>query len=437
MKKKIDLSLFALLLFLASCLNREPVPANTPQNIQAGKYQISGVVTLSPEGVVIPEDTVIVVPPGNSGGLLGINTHPWIKPELLLPIKFHRQYVSSYYFWTGLGGRIKPQPMVQAGTPVAWGLDDVLGNAQKSGCEVLLTIHQTPTWFLDQGRGDGGGDYAPVLAGKSRLDTNNYREYALALRQIAMRYGPTVYPDRLLNVDSSARWTGDRNEKKSGLNLLKWIEPWNESAKWWKIGGAEAGAYFTAEETACLMSICYDYIRPTGVKVVMPALPDYDWPYVMAMDQWFKKNRKDGKWPCDVFSMHHYQNTGNEWGKHPAQWNMAGGCLPAQDKNFGQAKLFADFAHKMGMPFWLSETGFDTGGDSPMQFPGGEMAVGQALEESVLAYYAAGVDAVFLFTAADEPSADNGGLYMTSGLMKGQAKGYAKKQSFAVVAKVA
>jgi hypothetical protein len=434
---KKNLYIFAALLLLSGCLNREPKPASAAQNIQAGKYQISGVVTLSPEGVVIPTDTVVVVPPVSVGAFsLGINTHPWIKPELLLPIKFHRQYISSYYFWTGLGGRIKPQPMVQAGTPVAWGLDDMLANAQKAGCEVLLTIHQTPTWFLDQGRGDGGGDYAPVLAGKNRLDTNSYREYALAMQQIAMRYGPTKYPDRLLNVDSSARWNGDKNVKKSGLNLLKWLQPWNEPPKWWKIGTPEAQAYFSPEETACLMSMCYDYIHPTGVKVAMPPLTDFDFPYVQAMNVWFVKYRKDKKWPCDVMCYNHYLNLGNNLGQHPAQWITPGGCLPAQDRNFPTIKTLVAFGKERGLPVWVTETGYDENGGSPMQFVGTDLQRGEALAETAKAFAAEGVSAVFLFTAADEPSAANGGLYTSCGILKGQAQGYARKPAFSPVAKL-
>jgi len=293
------------------------------------------------------------------------------------------------------------------------------------------------SFFCSFNRGDGGGDYAPVLAGKSRLDTNNYREYALALRQIAMRYGPTKYPDRLLNIDSSARWTGDRNEKKSGLNTLKWLQPWNEPPKWWKIGTPEALAYFSPEETACLMSMCYDYIRPTGVKVVMPCLTDFDFPYVLAMDAWFKKYRKDGKWPCDVMSYNHYLNLGNNYGQHPAQWITPGGCLPSQDRNFPMIKQLVKFGKDRGLPVWITETGYDENGGSPMQFVGSDAERGAALAETAKAFFAEGVEAVFLFTAADEPSAANGGLYTSCGILKGQAQGYARKAAFGPVAKYA
>lgn len=425
------------LLFLLFALCAACVRTDKPQQLQApntaGQYQISGVVALSPTGVVIPPDTVVVVPPVNVGAFsLGINTHPWIKPELLGDIKFHRYYLSSYYAWVGFGGKIKPQPMKQGGTPQAWGLDDILLNEKRLGNETLFTIHQTPDFVTPSGRGDGGGDLPPIKPGASRTDTNSYREYALFLRQIVMRYGSVKYPDRLLNVDTTARWTGDKNELKSGLSLLKYIQFWNEE-KIWKQG---TGEYIEPEAMAAMYSICYDAIVNTdpNMVVISPCISNAYMPYFEAMGKWFAKYRKDGKWPGKVISCNYYLNTGNADGQFLGQWNIGGGCIPAQDKGFFRVKQLADFCTARGKELWICETGYDdeTADQSAMMIRGGETVRANAMIETANAMFAAGVERVIYFTAADEYNAGKT-LYQRSGLTQGQDKGYTKKAAFAPV----
>lgn len=434
---KKNLYIFAALLLLSGCLNRELKPASAaPSNsaatvtIDGRIYNISGHITLS-EGIFVdPADTVVIVPPINARPFsLGINTHPWIKPELLGDIKFHRYYLSSYYAWVGFGGKIKPQPMKQGGTPQAWGLDDILLNEKRLGNETLFTIHQTPDFVTPSGRGDGGGDLPPIKPGSSRTDTNSYREYALFLRQIVMRYGSVKYPDRLLNVDTIARWTGDKNELKSGLNLLKYIQ-FNNEEKIWKQG---TGEYWTPEEMAAEMSICYDMIKATdpNMVVVSPCLSNAYMPYFEALDSWFKKNRKKKDWPCDIISCNYYLNTGNADGQFLGQWNLGGGCLPVQDKGFFRVKQLADFCAARGKRLWITETGFDdeTADQSAMMIRGGETVRANAMIETANAMFAAGVERVIYFTAADEYNAGKT-LYQRSGLMQGQQTGYKQKAAF-------
>ena len=378
-------------------------------------------------GQVEPPDPVEPVePPTETGKRIGINTHPWINPSLLGNIKLHRQYLSSYYFWTGKGGKIKPQPMVQGGTPQAWGLDDILTKAKNEGAEVLFTIHQTPTWLINQNRTDGGGDYLPVEAGESRTNPDSYYEYALMLAQIVARYGRVKYPDDQLEVDLSERWTGDKNEKKSGLNLLKYIQFWNEE-KWWKAGTPE---HVLPEEMAAMMIKCYDFIKKAdpSMIVVSPCISDISMPYFEAMDKVF-----NGVWPCDIISCNYYLNKGND-GRYPATWVLNGGCGPSQDKGFGRVKQLAEFCAKRGKKLWVTECGLDdeTATQSQMSFQGNETARAAALIETANAMFDSGVDAVFFFTAADEYNAGKT-LYQRCGILQGQDKGYAKKASFDIV----
>lgn len=169
------------------------------------------------------------------------------------------------------------------------------------------------------------------------------------------------------------------------------------------------------------------------MQVVMPCLTDLNFGYVMKMDAWFKKHRKDKKWPCDIAAFNHYSNSGNVLNEYPAKWNMAGGVVPALDKSFPQIKPIVAFFKAMGIPVWITETGFDSGGGSPMQYPGGEEARGQAIVETLKAYRAEGVVKVIIFTTADERNAAAGGLYVSSGLFTGELEGYRPKGAFKVV----
>ena len=402
------------------------------------KYHISGDIVLTPYGVVPPVDTIVTPPvdtivtvPPTSDFFVGVNTHPWIDPANTDPIGWLRYYLSSYYFWVGPGGKIKPQPMLQGGTPTAWGLDDILQKA-KGKYKVLFTVHQTPTWLVNEGRTDGGGDNLPVPVGASRTDTNSYREYALMLEQLTMRYGRVPYPDSRLNVDLTARWTGDENVKKSGMNLLTYFQFWNEE-KWWKPEGKENVA---PEEMAAMMSMGYDHIKriDPSMQVVMPCISDLYMPYVQRMDAWFVKYRKDKKWPCDIAAFNHYGNAGNKLGQYPAQWVMSGGVEASKDANFPTINTIVAFFKVRNIPVWITEMGFDTREPSPMFIVGGELAQGTAIVNTAESYRKAGVKGVFIFTTANEPNPSGGGLYMNAGILNEQSKQYSKKAGFQTIA---
>ena len=434
--------IFLFLIAFSGCVKHPPTPAANV-SVNGGKYTISGTVMLTPVDGTAPVDTV-VDPPGPPGivtaDMIGINTHPWHPVKILDPIKCRRIYLSSYYFWLPDG--IKPQPMQQAGTPVAWGIDDCFRNIKSNGGIILACIHQTPEWYRPTGRQDGGGDFAPLKAGLSRSAPASYKDYAEMLFQVTAREGRKVWPLDVLKVSPNARWNGDLNEKKTGMDLLNYIEPWNEPEKWW-LKGSEA--YFAPEETAALMSACYDGHEGTlgkyagiktadaSMKVVMPGLTDYDWPYIQAMDVWFKSNRRDKRWPCDVANLHHYLSSTNRLGVHPQTWGMGSATTPAKDPAFSDVSRFVAFFRAMGLPLWVTETGGDSGSNSQMSY-GSEEAQGAAMVETVKAYAALGVEKVFLYTAADEPGSATGGLWQSSGLLKNQASGYARKKSMDIVA---
>jgi hypothetical protein len=384
-----------------------------------------------------PVDPPPTVP---TGFKMGSNGFPWSPMSLYTGAGL--EWIRCY-FATGWGSRpngLHIQPLWQAGTPEAWGMDDYLQKAKDAGLNVIWCNHQTPEWFRNTGRSDGNNDFAPIPAGAKRDDPVSYKYYASYLFQIAARYGSVKHPDSVLQVDPEARWAGDGNVKKSGLNLLRFLEPWNEE-KWW-LKGTEG--YVEPETMAALMSACYDGhegklgaghgIRTADPQmiVVMPGLTDFDMPYIEAMGDWFQKNRADQEWPCHVLNLHHYSNIGNKPKQHPAQWKNDGGCPPSEDKNFDTVKDMISLADSLGLPTWITEFGYDTKAPSNMRIAGkngksDEQAQSDALVETFKKYREYGVDACFLFNIHDDIGAADGGQFETSGIYSSKATGFIPK----------
>jgi hypothetical protein len=392
----------------------------------------------------IGTDPVIIDPPPpptpSTGFKVGVNGFPWLPHRLLdsVGIRWVRCYFASGWAWRP--GGLFIQPLFQAETEEAHGMDDYLTKARSLGINTLLCIHQTPEWFRNTGRGDGNNNFAPIEKGLPRDNPASYAEYASFLFQIAARYGRVKHADSILRVDTTARWNGDvLNVKKSGLGLLTHIECWNEE-KWWKIGTPEQEAYFEPETMAALMSACYDGHEGklgagVGIKtadpsmiVVMPGLSDYATDYEAKMTAWFSANRIDKSWPCDIMNWHHYSNIGNKAGQYPAQWKESGACLPKHDANFDTILDRVRRSKDIGKKVWLTEFGADRNAPSMMHSKGVGKTDAQFQAEIILrsieAYKEAGVDAVFLFNGCDENSGADGGQFESCGLFTSQADGY-------------
>lgn len=415
--------------------------------IPAQSFQVEIEVdgTIPPTNPPAPPTEPPVIP---SGFKMGSNGFPWSPMSLFVNAGLEWFRV---YFATAWGSRPKGlhiQPMYQAGTPEAWGMDDFLMKAKAAGIKVLWCNHQTPEWFRNTGRSDGNNDYAPIEAGAKRDDPNSYKYYAGYLFQISARYGTVKHPESVLQVDPESRWTGDLTEKKSGLNLLEYMECWNER-KWWnKTSNPES--YIEPETLAAMMSACYDGHEGTmgpgiGIKtadpkmiVVMPGLEDFDFETVNLMDAWFVKNRKDEKWPCDIAQIHHYSNRKQKPRQFPADWENSGGCPPSEDKNFDSVKDMVTYFKAKGLPLWMGEFGYDTKAPSQMHIVGkngksDEQAQADALVETFKKYKEYGVDACFLFNIHDDIGAADGGQFETSGIYSSKATGFKPKPAVAAI----
>src|SRR5690606_30448325 len=140
--------------------------------------------------------------------------------------------------------------------------------------------------------------------------------------QIAARYGKSKVAPEKLNSDDGF----------SGLDLLEYIEVWNEPDKDWEGPDAE----FSPEEYAAMLSICYDRIKEADpdMKVAMAGLTTLGLDYIKRMKAWFESNRPDKKFAADVVNVHVYAfNNKIEWGK---TWPLFGPAETPEDANLKQ-----------------------------------------------------------------------------------------------------
>lgn len=369
----------------------------------------------------------------------------WTPLDKLKPFHSIRLFMSSGWLWQPNG--LYVEPLYQAAKPPqAPGLDTYFQKCKEQGLEPIPCINQTPEWYRNTGRGDGNNDYPPIKPGLNRQDPNSYKDYADFLWQFTARYGRKVWPDSALRVDTTPRWGGDvSNVKKSGLNLVHFIEVWNEADKWWKKGGSENEIYMEPEELAAMLTICYNRIKeadPT-MTVILPGLTGFDWNYFQRLII-KAKALNNGQIPFDILNLHHYSNLGNKLGEWPPTWYNGQGCAPEVDKDFVGVIPFVDFAKKNNLKIYVTEFGWDTSptpnGQNlswqyPTPIPGQTSFQTQAqwLTRTYLEYIRLGVDACYMFNANDEPSWENGGLYTSCGLLKSEGQEYLAKPSYIIL----
>lgn len=375
----------------------------------------------------------------DAGQVIGANGFHWDALDNVQPFSVFRIYISSGWAWRP--GGLFVEPMYQANTRTVDGYDTYFAEAKKRGIDIVPCIHQTPGWYRDAQKYNPnlGDDMPPVVAGGDRGRPDAYRDYAEFLAQFTKRYGGVKYPDSALNVDQTPRWTNDPpNEKKSGLNLIKYIEIWNEPDKWWKTG-ADAPIYMQPEHYAAMLSACYDAIKKADAKmtVVMGGITGLDTAYLYRMDRWFARNNMPFK--ADVINVHHYSNAGNDPMRFPPNWTGAG-VAPESDRaflNVGQFIAFAKFRKKQ---IWVSEFGYDTQPPSFLIAPAiagmpSEQVQAAWLCRTYLEYIRLGVDRAFVFSLTNQPRGETGGgLFQSSGLIESTGR---KKESYGAVINLA
>ena len=396
-------------------------------------------VTLADAGTKVPEIIVYGVPVGPAEAvpipvvrplptmdqLIGVNAFVDDPLDKMTVGGFVREYHN--WDWDEGDGKTYPgyphnenkwNPSYGAGG--GWDFDGYYARLKAAGVIVCPAIQGGAVWLRTPGQGKAGDK--PVPAGQSATAPASYAAHADHLFQYAARYGSVRVADARLKLAAD-------QPRRSGLDLLRYYENWNEEDAWW----AGRDTYFQPAEFAAMCSADYDgdqgrMGRGFGVKnadaqakLVMGGLAGLNLDFVRTMKAWADVYR-GGSFPCDVLNFHHYSNSGGEQSKGQV------GISPEADGLRGKVAALVDYCrHALpGKEVWVTEFGYDTNPRSPQRAPviGGysaEEVQGQWLVRSYLALAAANVDRAAMFMLRDV-DADDATQFSSSGLVTGKGK---------------
>lgn len=374
---------------------------------------------------------------------LGVNGFHWVPPDLITPFHLYREY-QCWEWMEQEKGLCRFEPTDSA----AGNYDTHYTQLRARGIQPVACVHQTPEWLLEgYPRKQHLKDFKPVPFGEPTTDPHSYRYFARFLFQLAARYGRVKHPATKLSINPRARWQGDGpNRPKSGLDLLRYIEVWNEPDRWW----SDPETYFSPAEYAAMLSACYDghegqlgagygiKTADASMKVVMAGLSNFNPDYLKDVVAWSRQHRKDRRFPADVVNFHHYSNK-----NQALKPNFEQGIAPEADQLQAKLKPLIQYTRKVlpGRDFWYSEFGYDTCDNSPQRaVPFGRYTMEETqaawLVRSYIEAIAAGVDAAFAYNIIDEDN-EAGGLFQCSGLARSQRAGYGKKMAWHQMAELA
>lgn len=313
--------------------------------------------------------------------------------------------------------KVRFQPSAAAGGN-SWFFDDYYAKLKSKGVTVCPVVWQSPEGIVVPT--PKSKEAKPIAPGADSEDPASYRSHAEHFFQYAARYGSRKVEDKLLVL-------AEGQPRKSGLNLLRYLENWNEPDKTWE----ERAGRFHPYELAALSSADYDghqglMGKTAGVKnadpkmkLVMGGLAGLNLDFIKAMKFWADYHRK-GDFPADVLNLHHYSSTGNEQGFQP----NGHGISPEDDRLYEKMRKIADWRDE-NLPdreLWLTEFGYDTNPASPLD----ALALGKMSPEQVqaawlvrayLALAAARVDRAPMFMLRDVES-KGGGVFATCGIVR-------------------
>jgi hypothetical protein len=358
-----------------------------------------------------------------------MGTHAFIDDPIdkMQCVGFIREYHSWNWdegdIWSGGGNRKYsryPNNRMQFAPKFSstWNFDSFYASVKASGLTIAPCIQGSAAWL--QGRLDFPYNDKPVdEAGASTTVPNNYQAKAHHFFQFAARYGSTPVAHNQLTLDPD-------QPPESGMNLVSYLEDWNEPNKDWEGKKAQ----FSAQEYAAMLSADYDghgrtMTAGTGtfgaknadpnINVVMAGLAEVGNQasgifvrFLGDMKTWFAANRADHKFAADVINVHHYAwNVNNIAGPGP-------GLSPEADGFESRLKPVVDFRDKNLDPaveVWVSEFGWDTNQGSPLRAPAisvfdPQEVQAQWIVRSYLAFAAAGVDRAIQYMMRDNSSTD-------------------------------
>jgi hypothetical protein len=389
--------------------------------------------------VIYPNPPTAVI--GNLSGAatqFGMNGFDWI-PFDMQPFGRLRVYQYLSWMWTGPNGKIKVAPSARGDVDY----DEWLLKAKQNGVWPVFCPNKVPGWLVGQdpnnwGEWMDGRLHAPNVDGTQPA---HYLEAAKFYWQIAARWGNTMHPDNLLNVDQTQAWPNQPiNQPKSGLGLLKYLEIENEPDRPWKSPEFK----YTPQQYAALLSAAYDGHCNTmgpgvGIKnadpsmiVVAGGLSAMDLAYLQAMLDWCVANRADHKFPADIINVHHYALSNNPAFPGNSSINLweSKGISPEADKVKARLQGVVIWAANKvpNAEVWYTEFGYDTKPPSTPLATYPQLYGGHTAEElqkiwlarTYLDAIAAGIDVAMMYNGIDENSAASGWVYGSSGLASGQ-----------------
>ncbi|HON92757.1 MAG TPA: hypothetical protein PKZ07_14415 [Sedimentisphaerales bacterium] len=323
-------------------------------------------------------------------------------------------------------------PSWVSGPGWGWDFDAFYRQLKDVGVEVAPCLQGCAPYLV--GFDKERTDEKPV-AGQDPAEPRSYIAHASYLFQFAARYGGTPCDATLLKLKPG-------QPVKSGLNLVRYIENWNEPDKWWK----DRASHFQPFELAAMCSADYDGHKGSlgpgvgvknadpNMKLVLGGLARPEIEYLKAMKLWAEFHR-EGDFPADVINLHHYSNdTGGQGG------NPTTGISPEADglrERFERVVRWRD-RFLPGKEVWVSEFGYDTNPKSNQRAPAigqasAEEVQGQWIVRSYLALAASGVDRAQLYMLRDVDAASTT-QYDSSGLTASKGNRHQPKRSWFYVA---
>lgn len=253
--------------------------------------------------------------------------HPWSFTEI-------EDDVFEYNRWNGY-----------------WDFDKYYVNLKERGITVCPALWSSPDWLEDNPENKPCGD------DEDPKEPSSYAEMSQLMFQFAARYGSTILEDDKLLVNTG-------QVKKSGLEVLKYFEDWNEQDRDW----AGRDPKFLPGEYAAMASANVDGHGGTmgdgfglktadpSAKFVMGGLYKLGTTYITEMLNWFQENRSDKQWPIDVINMHHY-----------AYNPTLHGICPEQDGYKEKVQEVIEWRDEFAPDneVWITEFGYDTNETSP------------------------------------------------------------------------
>ncbi len=328
----------------------------------------------------------------------------------------------AYCNWDWFQGDNPNDQLIFQNSRGGWYFDDAFKKIKDVGITVAMCFQGAIKNL--HGTGNFKFNDKPIdKPGLSTTDPGSYTAISNTLFQIAARYGKTKVAANKLNVPAS--------QAVSGLDLIEYMEVWNEPDKDWEGKNAQ----FSPQEYAAMLSACYDKIKEADphMKVVMGGLATLSIDYIKGMKAWFEANRADKKFAADVINMHIYAfNNKINWSNPvqiPAETpedalfrNKTAELVNYCEKNIPQALV------------WISEFGWDTNPESvlsPEKIPGLSLNEIQArwITRAFLEFAAARIDHAQVFALIDPSQNYISTWFGTCGLID-RTENFKKKPSW-------